>query len=506
VERPRRTVDVAEAPRASRTIRVGAGGDLQGAIDAAHPGDFIAVEPGATYRGPFRLPRKDGAGWIVIAPRSERGLPPAGHRIDPSHAHAMARLVAAAGDNVIETDPGAHHYQLIGLEIAPDAGVFLRGLVQLGNKEGDPADVPHHFLIDRCYLHGDKRLGSRRGVALNSADTAVVNSYLADFKEVGADSQAIAGWNGPGPFRIANNYLEAAGENVMFGGGDPAIADLVPADIEIVGNHLSKPVRWRQGDPSFEGTAWAVKNLFELKNARRVLVAGNLLEYNWPHAQNGFSILFTPRNQDGGAPWSTVEDVTFTNNIVRHVAAGINMLGHDDAHPSEQMRRIAITNNLFLDVGGTWGKGRLFQLLDGIRDVTIDHNTALQSDAILWAGDGAPHIGFVFQNNIVLHNQYGMLAGNTGVGKPTIVKYLPGGSVRKNVIIGGRPDAYPSDNYFPATIDQVGFVNPRAANVRLRPGSSYAHAGTDGRDLGVDVDALRPLLDSTAPAPTSTSR
>ena len=44
--------------------------------------------------------------------------------------------------------------------------------------------------------------GTRRGIALNSGATAVIDSHLADFKEVGADSQAIAGWNGPGPFKI----------------------------------------------------------------------------------------------------------------------------------------------------------------------------------------------------------------------------------------------------------------------------------------------------------------
>ena len=31
--------------------------------------------------------------------------------------------------------------------------------------------------------------------------------------------------------------------------------------------------------------------------------------------------------QDGGAPWSTVDTVTFTNNIVRHAPGGINILG-----------------------------------------------------------------------------------------------------------------------------------------------------------------------------------
>src|SRR5207245_4130204 len=136
---------------------------------------------------------------------------------------------------------------------------------------------------------------------------------------------------------------------------------------EIVRSHLSKPLRWKENDPSYEGTAWAVKNLFELKNARRVLVDGNLLEYNWPHAQNGFAILFTPRNQDGGAPWSVVEDVTFVNNVVRHTANGIHLLGWDNNYPSEQTKRILIQNNLFDDVGGPrWGGlGRLFQLIDG---------------------------------------------------------------------------------------------------------------------------------------------
>ena len=95
--------------------------------------------------------------------------------------------------------------------------------------------------------------GGRRGIALNGGAMAVVDSYLADFKEVGADSQAICGWNGPGPFKIVNNYLEAAGENVMFGGADPSVRNLVPSDIEIRRNTLTKPLTWRIGDPDYAG-------------------------------------------------------------------------------------------------------------------------------------------------------------------------------------------------------------------------------------------------------------
>jgi hypothetical protein len=485
---PRAVVDTANLPTNSHVLHVAAGGDLQAAIDEAQPGDRIALDRGATYRGPFRLPRKDGDAWIVIT-TGDQELSSTGPRVSPSDAPQMAKLVASSGA-VVETDPFAHHYRFVGLEMAPADGVYLKAVMQIGAEETTPDALPHHIIVDRCYLHGDPRRGTRRGVALNSRESAVINSYLSDFKEVGADSQAIGGWNGAGPFKIANNYLEAAGENIMFGGADPTIDGLVPADIEVVGNHLAKPLGWRAEDPHFQGTAWTVKNLFELKNARRVLVDGNLFEYNWPHAQNGFAILFTPRNQDGRSPWSVVEDITFVNNLVQHVAAGINVLGHDDIHSSQPTRRIAIRNNLFVDVGGTWGSGRLFQLLDGTSDVTIDHNTAQQTDTLIVGGDRAPHTRFAFENNIAFHNQYGIIGSGTGIGRPTFDRYFPGAVIRRNVIIGGIADRYPPDNFFPVSADQVGFVDPRGHDYGLKASSAFKRAATDHLDVGADAEQI----------------
>ena len=120
-----------------------------------------------------------------------------------------------------------------------------------------------------------------------------------------------------------------------------------------------------------------------------------------------------------------VEDVTFTNNLVRHVAAGINILGRDDNHPSEPTRRIAIRNNVFLDVGGSWGNGRLFQLLEGTSGVIIERNTAFQTGSILFGGDRMPHTGFVFRDNVVPHNEYGITASGTGPGNPTLERFFP---------------------------------------------------------------------------------
>ena len=265
------------------------GESLQSALDDAQPGDRITLEAGATYEGPFQLRKKDGDAWIVIASNRLRELP-AGKRVNPSVARHMPKLVASSRSAIV-TDPGAHHYRFAGIEVAPAAGVFLHNLIELGGADANLTEVPHHIVFDRAYIHGDPRKGGRRGIALNGREIAVINSYLSDFKEVGADSQAIAGWNGPGPFKIENNYLEAAGENVMFGGADPAVNG--PRAIRHRDRRaIISPSRsgGRSMIRAYEGTPWAVKNLFELKNARRVLVDGNLLEHNWPHAQNGFAI------------------------------------------------------------------------------------------------------------------------------------------------------------------------------------------------------------------------
>src|SRR5262249_22462042 len=187
---------------------------------------------------------------------------------------------------------------------------------------------------------------------------------IADCHEDGADAQAICGWNGPGPFKIEDDYLEGSGENVMFGGADPSIKDLVPSDIEIRHNTFRKPLSWKANDPTYAETHWSVKNLLELKNARRVVIERNRLENCWVDAQTGFAIQLTPRNQDGAAPWSTVEDVAIVNNVVAHAAGGVNILGRDNNQQSAQARRIAIRNNLFQDIGSpAWGKnGRFLQI------------------------------------------------------------------------------------------------------------------------------------------------
>src|SRR6185369_17397785 len=153
------------------------------------------------------------------------------------------------------------------------------------------------------------------------------------------------GWNGPGPFHIINNYLEASGENILFGGADPSIANLVPSNIEIRHNYIFKPLRWKVGDPSYAGIHWGVKNLLEIKMGRNIIIDSNVLENSWGDAQIGYGVLFTTRNQDGGAPWAVIDNVSFTNNIMKNTEQGFQTLGMDSPNVSQQSSGLRIANN-----------------------------------------------------------------------------------------------------------------------------------------------------------------
>src|SRR5205823_193559 len=162
---------------------------------------------------------------IIRSSALDANLPPPGTRIDPTYAAQMPKIVSPDSTPAFHTEPGAHHYRLVGLEISVAAGVPENyGLVTLGD----------------------------------SAETDL---------------------------------------------------SAVPSEIEVRRKYFFKPLKWKPGDPSYDGFGWVVKNLMELKNAQRVLAEGNTYEHNWAEDQNGYAILFTVRNQDGAAPWSVVQDV-----------------------------------------------------------------------------------------------------------------------------------------------------------------------------------------------------
>jgi hypothetical protein len=499
--------------RAQRApIVVPAGGDLQAAIDSARPGDVIVLAAGATYVGNFVLPATGGSSYITIRSNADPSRFPPGRRVTPDQAPLMPVLRSPNTSPALATAPGAHHWRLQWLMFRANAD-GIGDIITLGDgstAQRDLASVPHHFILDGLIMRGDPAAGQKRGIALNSADTIIRNSDIRDIKAVGQDSQAICGWNGPGPYLIENNYLEAAGENVMFGGADPAIPNLVPSDIIFRRNYVTKPLAWRSA-----GSPWTVKNLFELKNAQRVLVEWNVFEHSWAAAQTGYAILLTPMNQDGAAPWTIVADITLQHNLVRRSASGINILGQDYQAPSRATRGITIRENLFSEIDAErWGgDGRFLLIGDGPADLVVDHNTVLQSGTFMLLygkQNGRPRMvqNMRLTNNLGLHNEYGILGEEFPLGSASIEAYSPGAEVRANVLGGGDERRYPPGNLFPS-VDALfaEFSGAAAGDYRLRTGSPLRTAGTGRSMLGANVEALlRGLPRGDSPAGTTRPR
>ena len=134
---------------------------------------------------------------IIVRSSADSSLPAPGTRVAPTDATNMAKILAPTDSSpAVQTAAGAHHYRFIGIEFT--SPVYTYNLVQLGWYETDPSQLPHDIIIDRCYVHPEPTKGGRRGVSLNGNSMAVIDSYVSDFKEVGADTQAVFGFNGFG--------------------------------------------------------------------------------------------------------------------------------------------------------------------------------------------------------------------------------------------------------------------------------------------------------------------
>jgi hypothetical protein len=249
------------------------------------------------------------------------------------------------------------------------------------------------------------------------------------------------------------------GEHPVWRGGQLYIANLVPSDIEIRGNHIYKPWRWKVSDPRYGGTHWAVKNLVELKAAQRVWIVGNRLENCWTDGQVGYAVLMTPRC--GGNPWNVVADVTLEYNVILGAESGITMSGYDGLAPSPGGgfyglgARIAIRNN-WLDLGNAHGD--VFAVCNGVQDVTIDHNSAHMvkgRSALIFTGNkipGAPSAARLVVTNNVWTGVYEYPVAGPGVtnAPQAFASCAPDTVFTGNVLAGVPAAQIPAGNAVPA--------------------------------------------------------
>jgi hypothetical protein len=542
-------------PTPGSIIAVNAGGDLQAALNNARCGDKIELQAGATFTGRFTLPAKgcDINHWIIVRTSApDSALPAEGRRVTPCYAgvsslkgrpqypctnphNVLAKVqMASFGDGPFRFATGANFYRFIGLEITRPVGTS--GKARLVTGKG----TTNHFILDRSWLHGAPQDETSVGVSLNGmTNAAVIDSYFSDFHCIAVtgtctDAHDIGGGTSntqDGPFKIQNNFLEASGQSILFGGG---AATRTPTDISILNNHMWKPWQWMLGNPQFiggtNGQPFIVKNHLELKNAVRVLIDSNLMENVWGgFSQRGYSILLTPKNQQQGTtnlcPICQVTDVTIRYVHISHAGAGLQLatlLSGDGitGAPAKAGARWSIHDLVMDDLSPNYGGGGVaFQIANAwpsnpLNTLTINHVTAFpysQSHMMITGNktSNAQMYGLVFRNNLIVTADYPVWNAGWGssscaysdVPAKTIPKCFATYSFINNGLIAPPPafpsSTWPANNMFPKSIDYVQFTNynnGNGGNYQLLSGSPYNNAGTDGKDLGADIPGLTQAL------------
>lgn len=466
---------------------------LQSLIDGTPTGGILTLPSDAIYPGGVIISRS-----IHIKSPKDREVIVRGRIV-----RVGAQVITSNFTPAITVLPNTDNVTLEGLDISATSTVG--GIVIVGDKgpsQDTLEEVPNGFALIDSLIHGSPIHDSQRGLAANGANVSVIRSFIYEIHAVGFDTQAICAWNGPGPFIFLDSYFEASGENIMFGGSDPSIPGLVADTVEIRRSIFFKPLSWKVGDPSYAGIEWSVKNLFETKSVRRIILDGNVFENSWLQSQIGFAILLKSANQEGTCSWCVTELLTFTNNIIRNADHGIAILGHEPFGTALDTNHLNISNNLWIDI-----RGRLIEGMNGAFQIQFDHNTfsSMSDVSHTMSLYGRTSSNVTFTNNIFPHGVWGIKGDGTGEGQIALSTFLPGFTFSRNVLFGSKVNwdgspfnwvpLYPSDDFYP---DSGILGSDFRVNV-----PEFKGVATDGKDPGCDIDALL-AAQSINPTPTPT--
>ena len=533
-------------PSPGKQIRVSAKADLTSALDEAKCGDTLLLPAGVSF-AVRELPSKncDERHYLTVRTDTpDSKLPTEGTRISPAWAGVAslpgrppyaqpdggpAKLMATL---VVRRPDGARlgdHIRFVGIEWTSDPAANIGRLLNLEGSD--------HVILDRNWIHPAEGAEVGKGVALmeGARVIATINSYISGFNCVAksgkcTDASAVGGGHGnkpTGTFKIFNNFLEASGENILFGGSG---ATVNPADLEIRRNHLYKPIIWKEGEPGYTpaptGDPYIVKDHFELKNAQRVLFEANLLENCWGgFSTTGFSIGLSPKNQGNHCPKCQVTDVTIRYVRIRNVGGvfaiqnGLSKAGGASAGGGHYSIHDVIVDNVHQqEFKGHGAFATILSRVPPLHDVSFDHVTAFVPGPILTlkSMDEQKIDNFRMTNSVFASGGRRPAIASAGGGPGNCAtraqKGGPGAVLQacfsnykfeKNLIISDQ-GSWPSGTI--AVSDKAAGIRDLKEGVSRDPrlcrekgpgcakASPGAGAAASGSDLGADVDAVEAAI------------
>ncbi|MFT3746180.1 MAG: carbohydrate-binding protein [Pyrinomonadaceae bacterium] len=308
----------------------------------------------------------------------------------------------------------------------------------------------------------------------------------------------------------------------------------------------------RQLPPLSNGSTLNEKNLFELKNARRVYVEGSVFSNHWDALRSQYYAITLKSAADSpgsgqGSAWSVSEEVVLENNRISHINGGVAVV-RDFFYPGRvydplKPQHIRIINTLFDDLtAGRWGANRTWTFfMGGVDDLLVDHVSVI--DTIESPTDSPELLLYInsinsyrpeITDSILPLNNYGIRntcgEGLTALNVGTSGWFDPStfgscgaatganagtwkitGNILPKLRSYHNPDRYPTNNAYPDNYEGIGMNGYRTCgtsaaadpcespivNYALRPDSAFKRQASDGADPGIDSIVLNDRIQCT---------
>lgn len=321
-----------------------------------------------------------------------------------------------------------------------------------------------------------------------------------------------------------NNITFDAIAQVPNGTAEWAAAE--PSFIEFRRNYLYKPLSWRPSDPSWNGVNYQIKNLWEAKWGRYLVVEGNVFTQTWV-AEQTWAIVFTVRNRSGGEVHSaSIRQLQWSNNLLKDTPTGYNISAKDDGsdqgNTSARSSDFTFRNNLHWNTGLNWdpaGASHAFINLgqaetgNRLKRIFIIHNThdngvPDNAGGVITDFAGGPAGGAdqsMWLNNVHQDNGFGFRSNSSTTNSAqNITNNFPPGTAAnwsKNLIVNPNNHIYPDAAVMLSAAWSTGvFIDYAHGDFRLKTGSPGINAATDGTDIGVNITVLQAAIGASSPA------
>lgn len=519
------------APPGPPVVHVPCGEAIQPAYDAIVAGGTITLDPSADctsgYPETLTLGPKDGASAMNRVTITTQGWTDKGDEwaglVTPADLPRMAVIRGTGSSGAVITvanGPGAGYVKLFGIAVRACPPTGNCDLVMVGtDTETDVANMASFVSLRQLLVLGDPVFGSRRGVRIEGRHITLTQSWCQDIFIAGQDTQCVASNRGGRFVDVGFNYLAAASENIMLGGAPIPNADLVPQDWNIHDVILHKPLRWFTEwnggvSPSIRRQ---VKNLFELKHAKRVTAERILMVNNWPESQSGIAILLNYSTNGTCPACGGLEDVTLRDVVVLNSPGGISFQGYSyqaGSNNANKLLRATVENSYFVLTGT--GSGRTVQVtnVSGRHDIEVRRSTFRNHTSTWLMGDfgwawtfdgtayarvpGGPVYGLRFVDNVFASNgPYGITAPAGSHYGSGFGEFALGDRQIEGNVFGGAPSSHIANYNWHAVADLANTSVPRADLLAALPidtcGTWTANAGADCSRLAA-VFALRQYL------------